>query len=594
MRKFVHAITLATVLPVFAHASSLDAGGVVLTIYPGAVATGMGGAFTSLPRDATVMYYNVGALAFRDMQREFILQHSNWLRGLIDDALFEFFAFSYPLKGRGVVGGSITYLTPGLIGLQDPNTGVEYEFVPYDVVVSLGFSRKLNSNISAGIAGKFIYSFLIPSEILREVFGEVGDGTAKTWALDAGILYQKPFTFMLGGRSIHAGTFRFGASIQNIGRGLEYSGSGTVDPLPTTLRLGISLEKYSQAYNLGFVLSADVSKVLVNIDKDYRDSSLSFIVRDAYRHVGLEINVANLVFARLGYFHDELGRRMGLTYGFGAKYGNFVFDISDDGMIYEFNRANYVPNFRFQLGFVFEETIRPEDTLPNIIVHVSDASTGKEIPFSLNVYDSTFTKLVRTFSGKGKLTIYLPYGTYNISISSKNYETYKSKLEVDSKRKKIVAKLRKLETGKLVIFVKDTFTDKPIFANIRIDTMNTDTNMLSLELPEGIHGLRVSALNYEPFYTTVEVKANTTDTLVVYMKPIMVEVEFVSDSSRKVDILRGNQKVMSLDVQGSKVVELPLGSYEIVVEGKRFKLDLKKPERRTINLEEYVKKEEDS
>ncbi|MEO0203182.1 MAG: hypothetical protein ABIL37_05645, partial [candidate division WOR-3 bacterium] len=99
-------------------ASARDAAAPVLTIYPGAVATGMGGAFTAFSDDMSAIYYNPAGLSnFKNISL-FGWQHSNWLLGLIPDAYFEFGSFTYPTR-RGTVGIGITYLTIGEVEIQD-------------------------------------------------------------------------------------------------------------------------------------------------------------------------------------------------------------------------------------------------------------------------------------------------------------------------------------------------------------------------------------------------------------------------------------------------------------------------------------------
>jgi hypothetical protein len=229
--------------------SARDAAAPVLTIYPGAVATGLGGAFTAFSDDMSAIYYNPAGLANIRNFNLFGWQHSNWLLGLIPDAYYEFGSFIYPTT-RGTIGLSLTYLTIGEVEIQDEQ-GNTYKFVPYDVALSLGFGSEIIKNLKIGGAVKYYYSFLVPEDILRRVYGVEGKGTAQVPALDLGILYHSDYNLNLG------------ISLQNIGPNLRYSGNEVSEPLPLALRLGLGY--YNKFGNLSFRLAGDVVKILVNI-----------------------------------------------------------------------------------------------------------------------------------------------------------------------------------------------------------------------------------------------------------------------------------------------------------------------------------------
>jgi hypothetical protein len=311
---------------------------VFLTIFPGAKATAMGAAFTGVADDATVSYYNPGALGFFK-KTEFSLIHAPWLRALATDMYYEYMGFAKPLGSTGTLGGHLIYLTLGEIVAIDQGGTEVGRFRPYDFAFNLSYGFELNEKVGIGMGANVIHSFLAPGEIIREVLGEPGGGgSATSFAFNAGVLYHGPFRINLG------------ASLMNLGPGLKYTESGETDPLPHTLRLGASWRPVWNKYHK-VTLAADLNKVLVGIADDYRDFGLSYVFREAWKHVGAEYTFSDFVSLRVGYFYDHYGLRKGLTFGGGIKFKNFKLDVADDSRIYDFEESS---NRRFALSYVLQ------------------------------------------------------------------------------------------------------------------------------------------------------------------------------------------------------------------------------------------------
>ncbi len=551
MRKIFAGILLSVGV---AFSTSIEAGGPVLDIYPGARPTGLGGAFTAFYGDVMSAYYNDAGLAFIKGFQVYSMQHSNWLQGLIPDAYYEYGAVAIPIS-RGVVGVSLTYLTVGEVTLTDEQNNT-YSFVPYDVVMKASYASKVNEKLSFGVGAKFYYSFLIPNEILRKVFGIIGDkngGSASTFMIDGGILYRE-------------GPLSMGLALLHFGPPLRYSLDSEPTPLPWTLRLGTKIEKSFE--NVSFTLTADLSKILVNIQKDLADSGLAFVWKDTYKHIGLEIGFADLIFLRGGYYEDRLGSRVGPTFGLGAKYGNFAFDISDDRFIYAFTeKQNNVPNYRFQLTFTREikEVEKKSDTInkPVLIVNVRDSLTGNPITAIATLRNERGD--IITGEGNGKIELRGNPGRYLLRVENDAYFPFEDTVSFSADRQMIRVALLKKPHGKLTIMVMDSVRNRPIFASIMIGNVEVDTSQITLDLPEGTYALRVEAPDYSMYYNLVEISGESNDTIVVKLNPITSRLDVIVDRPVNLNIFRGDELIISENLGRNKSYSLGAGTFRVVV-----------------------------
>ncbi|TET21182.1 MAG: PorV/PorQ family protein [Candidatus Cloacimonadota bacterium] len=323
-------ILLLSMLTLSLHGFASEAGAIFLTIYPGARPNGMGAAFVGLADDALATYYNQGGMAFIE-NTNFYLMHSNWLPGLYPDMYYDVASVVKPIPGWGTVGGNIIYLTTGETEARDEQGVPVGKFRTFDVSFSLGYATKMIDNLGLGVGVKFIYSFLAPPDIVEKVLHMRG-GTGMSWALDIGTLYKTP----LPGLSA-------GASLQNIGPSIQYAQSGNKDPLPRTLRMGVSYKLFNTKMNK-LIFLADITKIIVNWSGDFAKEN-----EDTWKSIGMEYTYFELLTGRIGYFKDSAGRRIGLTYGGGVQFQNLKFDIGVDDELYEFPTANY----RFSLSYAF-------------------------------------------------------------------------------------------------------------------------------------------------------------------------------------------------------------------------------------------------
>ena len=338
-------IILLIVLPVSVLGSSLEAGAVFMMIFPGSRATSMGGAFAAAQGDVFSTYYNDAALAFEE-EKQIGLQHANWLPGLYPGMYYEYLSMLFPVGEDLNLDFAVTYLTTG-----ETETGEEgmQPWRTFDVAVKAGGCLQVSDNLGVGIGMKYIYSLLAPPwalEWLSEITGTtVSGGKGQTWAVDLSLLYiWNDFinVNMFGMEWLK--TLRIGAALQNFGPDISYVENGESDPIPRTLRLGLSfglLEETSHQLNLNM----DLIKILIGVDY----SKFKEIWEDSWKAAGIEYTISNLFSMRLGYFLDKVGQRSGPTFGAGFQYNKFHFDLSVDQEIYDFETANY----RISLQFSF-------------------------------------------------------------------------------------------------------------------------------------------------------------------------------------------------------------------------------------------------
>lgn len=350
--------------------SSQNPGAVFLMIWPAARPTSLGGAFTAIADDASCLYYNQGGLAFLERTNA-TLMHCNWLPGLYPGMYYEYLGVSHTLPQRGTIGANVIYLTTGETDVINEQGQFLGRYTTFDVAPSVGYGFPVLPNLGVGFSAKFIYSFLVP-EWVWKVMPELGierGGTGITWAADAGVLY-KPLP-----------NLNLGLSVSNLGPNISYTSSGESDPLPRMLRLGLAY--YPVQTNLVRVgITPEIQKVLVGMFYDSTKSTgqqLAAELRDAWKSLGVEASVANLVFARVGYFEDLTGARggivmqrgdepavhygvldlvtrrnlgsfksLGFTFGFGIEFRRFKFDLGIDQFIYDFSTANRKFSFSYQ------------------------------------------------------------------------------------------------------------------------------------------------------------------------------------------------------------------------------------------------------
>jgi hypothetical protein len=326
-------LVLIIVFPFAVFGDSFEAGAVFMLIFPGSRATGMAGASTASEGDVFSTYYNDAALSFNDGAM-IGLQHANWLSGLYPGMYYEYFSLLLPVGEDLNFDFAVTYLTTGETVAGDSIDPTRYSWVTFDLAVKAAGCLQLSNNLGVGVGMKYIYSFLAPEDVIRQVLGIAGSGgSGQAWAVDLSVLYV--WNDFIGPEFLK--TLRLGAALQNLGPNISYIENGESDPLARTLRLGVSASIFENEMNK-LNLNLDLIKILIGVAA----TDFGEMWKDSWKAGGLEYTVRDLFSARVGYFLDRVGDRNGFTYGIGLNlYKKFLIDISADQDIYDFPTQNY-------------------------------------------------------------------------------------------------------------------------------------------------------------------------------------------------------------------------------------------------------------
>ncbi|MEO0072239.1 MAG: PorV/PorQ family protein [candidate division WOR-3 bacterium] len=363
MRKYLVILLLLTTGIIY---SSEYPGAVFLMIWPGARPTSMAGAFSAIADDATAAYYNSAGLGFLK-ERHITIMHSPWLPGLYPDMYYEYLGYVQPLRAQGTMAISAIYLTTGKTEVTDGTGLILGDYTTFDLALSGSYGLKLRSDLSVGTSAKLIYSFLVPDWVWRAMpeLGIDAGGTGIAWAFDLGVLYR-PKSFL-----------SIGAALNNLGPGISYVASTESDPLPRMLRVGICYRPVNSDI-IKLNITPEITKVLVGLFKN--GATVADEWRDAWKSLGIETTIYNILSLRFGYFEDLTGQRggilverndrtehiglgeylfssdrgrfankIGACFGFGVHYRGFQFDVSSDQFIYDFPTQNW----KFSLSYRF-------------------------------------------------------------------------------------------------------------------------------------------------------------------------------------------------------------------------------------------------
>jgi hypothetical protein len=244
-----------------------------LKIGVGARAVGMGEAHAAAAEGPEALYWNPAGLAV-DSRRAVSFTHSEWL----EDVRYEYLGLSYPLFNLGSIGFSAGRVGMGKLTGRDEQGNYTGEFGASDMVLTLGYARRLFNFLAVGAGAEYISS-------------KIEDESASAFAGSFGAVGELP----LPGLAV-------GVSASNIGGEMKFIDKG--DPLPLALRGGV-------AYLLPF--GGETNELMVAVD------GVKFNDRDDVMvNTGVEYWFMKTIAARAGYKanYDEDG----LTGGLGFKY----------------------------------------------------------------------------------------------------------------------------------------------------------------------------------------------------------------------------------------------------------------------------------
>ena len=225
---------------------------------------------------------------------------------------------------------------------------------PNEWTIDATYSRKFSRSFSGAVAGRFIYSNLVPIDYNKY---DVRPGISV--AADIAVYYHKELEIS----GLNSSWISVGLDISNIGSKISYSSSSTLrDFIPTNLRFGPSFSMDLDDYNrLSFAL--DFNKLLVPTPPIYYPDSVGangekviekgmdpdvspvkgmiqslydapYGFKEELQEIMIGVSAEywyNKLFAiRMGYFYESKykGDRQYFNFGAGLRYNVFGLDFS--------------------------------------------------------------------------------------------------------------------------------------------------------------------------------------------------------------------------------------------------------------------------
>ncbi len=346
-----------------------------LRISPDARSGGMGDVGIATAGDANAAFANIARTPFNSNKAGIAVNYTPWLRDLsVNDVFLASLAGFYNIDDQQAISASLRYFKLGSIQFTDALGNDLQTYNPREMAVDVGYSRKLSSKNSLGIAVRYINSNLAS--------GNFGGQNYKAGSSVAGDLH-----FYHHGANENGQGLNWGITLSNLGSKISYSSDATQkDYIPANLGIGLAYTKvFDEANKITFAL--DFNKLLVptppvltgaNPSADsaalveYRDlgvasswiksfggdgsDGISEEIQEVNIAAGAEYWYNNQFGFRAGYFYENpnKGNRKYFTVGASVKYSvatlNFSYVFPTGSGISRIPLSN---TYRFGLVFDF-------------------------------------------------------------------------------------------------------------------------------------------------------------------------------------------------------------------------------------------------
>lgn len=344
-----------------------------LRITPDTRSAGMGDVGIAVAPDANANYANIARTPFASSKIGVAVNYSPWLRDLsVNDVFIASLAGYFKVDDQQAISASVRYFKLGQIQFTDMNGNDLQLYNPNEFAFDVGYSRKLSSKNSLGIAIRYINSNL-------------AKGTFQTGTYKAGSSVAGDLHFYHHGVKENGQGLNWGLTLSNLGSKISYSSDASQkDYIPANLGLGMAYTKvFDEANKITFAL--DLNKLLVptppvltgNTSSDsaalatYRGYSVvkswtksfgdapgkaSEEFQEINLSVGAEYWYNNQFGFRAGYFYENAnkGNRKYFTVGASVKYNvatlNFAYVFANGSGTTRNPLSN---TYRFGLVFDF-------------------------------------------------------------------------------------------------------------------------------------------------------------------------------------------------------------------------------------------------
>ena len=287
-----------------------------LDIQPGGRQNGMGAAGVALPEDATgVTWWNPAGLGFAD-KPAVQLTYAKLVPGLASDVSYNYGTYVQPIEGFGAFGLGIVFLSYGTSEGRDEAGTFTGNFTSNEFSPAIYYGTRLMNDLAVGASLKWIRIQLAP---------EANHGVGTTFGLDLAALYKIPPAHL-----------NFGLNVQNIGPSVTFINEDQASPLSRNVKVGAAWTPYQD------------KSFVVHLVEDFNQSLVTSTFRTY--NSGLELGYTSQFAGRIGWYSDPEGQISGLTYGFGAGWGNLGLDF---GGIPQAKDSGLEDVYKITLGYRF-------------------------------------------------------------------------------------------------------------------------------------------------------------------------------------------------------------------------------------------------
>ncbi len=303
-----------------------------LGISIGVPASALGGAYVSMARDASALYWNPGAIA-QLPNSQVAFTHTEWFV----DTNYEWAGVVLKLNPASAVGVNLAILDYGseeVTTVHQPDGTGEF-WTAQDLYLAVSYARSLTDRFSIGGSAKYIQQ-------------KIHNESASAFALDIGVLYVTRLNGM-----------RLGMSISNFGSDLRLDGKDLTRPIDLDPNSGgnnplITARLKTEPYPLPLFYRVGVSMDVIKSGESSLMITTDALVpsdQSTVLNMGGELNWNDVFFLRGGYKSILRSRaEEGFTAGVGFRY--MVPGLGNVSLDYAYNNFGLLEEIHI-LGFGF-------------------------------------------------------------------------------------------------------------------------------------------------------------------------------------------------------------------------------------------------